>query len=99
MLELSQLSGDLISSYLPSELSAAALCLSYKTVKKVPLIWEGLLSKSTGFTEEKLNEIAKRMIKEFSGLKQLDLVMGIKKKFAKEKYHGVSKLPLYTSIS
>ena len=102
LLELCIADGELVSEFLPSELAAAALAMSFKSVRKVSIGWGSAgnaLAKVTGYTEERVAEVAAKIVAGLGKLKKFDLVGGVKKKYAKEKQFEVSKIPICTKIS
>jgi len=102
LLELSIADGELVSGFLPSELAAAALAMSFKSVRKVSVGWgssSNSLFSATGYSEEHVADVASKLVAGLGKLKKFDLVGGVKKKYAKEKHFEVSKIPISTKIA
>lgn len=78
----------------PSIQAAAALYLSFKSVRKINC-WNAVMVKNTGYKESEVKDFSKKIVVLFDKLKKLDLDISVMKKYSKPKQLEVAKISLY----
>ena len=89
--EISLLDASLLK-YNPSELAAACLILSARSIKKVSNIWNKEMEKATDYSEQQLNPVVED-VKSFILEVNPKFLTTLKYKFSKVEYKEVANLP------
>lgn len=89
--EISLLDASLLK-YNPSELAAASLILSARSIKKVSNIWNKEMEKATDYSEQHLNPVVED-VKSFILEVNPKFLTTLKYKFSKVEYKEVANLP------
>lgn len=89
--EISLLDASLLK-YNPSELAAASLILSARSIKKVSNIWNKEMEKATDYSEQQLNPVVED-VKSFILEVNPKFLTTLKYKFSKVEYKEVANLP------
>ena len=95
VLEESLLSYDIITSYKPSELAAAAVFIARKVSGRNP--WSPTLLKYTEYREEDIKLLSSKFLVERARIKEMKLVAS-KKKYSRSNMSKVASIELPTEL-